>query len=199
MLGKKPTYTGRDQTPHMDGKPSVVFQSTRPIRGATLWWVRGDGYTREFQSTRPVRGATCQSSPGRRCRGHFNPRAPYGARQKNTPLRLTILISIHAPHTGRDVLQSGLTCCTCSISIHAPHTGRDAAIPCTPPPGVLFQSTRPIRGATALLQSRRATVVISIHAPHTGRDLRVVGNWFSVLWISIHAPHTGRDLSVSLL
>ena len=104
MPGKKPTYTGRDatkeatgikheisihaphtgrdQTPHMDGKPSVVFQSTRPIRGATLDDLlpivssfisihaphtgrdrtergEGDGY-RAFQSTRPIRGATLE-------------------------------------------------------------------------------------------------------------------------------------------
>ena len=57
----------------------------------------------EFQSTRPIRGATfplltyCTGSP------NFNPRAPYGARLVAFNLFARIkLISIHAPHTGRD-------------------------------------------------------------------------------------------------
>ena len=57
------------------------------------------------------------------------------------------------------------------ISIHAPHTGRD-----TPEVQVLlrvltFQSTRPIRGATIHSDTRAVRAKgISIHAPHTGRD-----------------------------
>ena len=36
---------------------------------------------------------------------NFNPRAPYGARQKLNKASNQILdISIHAPHTGRDVI-----------------------------------------------------------------------------------------------
>ena len=80
-----------------------------------------------------------------------------------------------------------------NISIHAPHTGRDLkAI------GKLrgtneFQSTRPIRGATGTGEGGTPCNAISIHAPHTGRDeidhVAALGDH----GISIHAPHTGRD------
>ena len=36
--------------------------------------------------------------------------------------------------------------------------------------GSIFQSTRPMRGATRPGQQRRCTSEISIHAPHAGRD-----------------------------
>ena len=58
-------------------------------------------------------------------------------------------ISIHAPRTGRDLSDAERVDATLDISIHAPHTGRDipAGSARTMRPG--FQSTRPIRGATA--------------------------------------------------
>ena len=55
-----------------------------------------------------------------------------------------------------------------------------------------FQSTRPIRGATAVLVSEAVFEDISIHAPHTGRDAPA-GAVVCIEVISIHAPHTGRD------
>ena len=36
------------------------------------------------------------------------------------------MISIHAPHTGRDVYTQSFVITTAQISIHATHTGRDA-------------------------------------------------------------------------
>ena len=59
---------------------NTPFQSTRPIRGATPEWTCCPQCS-EFQSTRPIRGAT--TWPARRTyqAGHFNPRAPYGARR----------------------------------------------------------------------------------------------------------------------
>ena len=123
----------------------------------------------------------------------FNPRAPYGARQRDqTAKPRRIAISIHAPHTGRDQFfflylyanlvnfnprapygarrSFHLTRKDCRISIHAPHTGRD-----------------PRKYAA----QRR--VSISIHAPHTGRDC-TSSSTVKSLSISIHAPHTGRDM-----
>ena len=105
----------------------------------------------QFQSTRPIRGATCRFRPhsSGRCRSYFNPRAPYGARlysrrrsitidrfQSTRPIRgatqvVTLafralgIISIHAPHTGRDVWLLKKVSRLFDISIHAPHTGRD--------------------------------------------------------------------------
>ena len=147
-----------------------------------------------FQSTRPIRGATSPPWLCSQYADHFNPRAPYGARRPTTtreiprtsgfqstrPIRgatsvvlitdSVSLISIHAPHTGRDSIKATARELDISISIHAPHTGRDVrkslivAKPC------IFQSTRPIRGATLICPTPRRYHHISIHAPHTGRD-----------------------------
>ena len=57
------------------------------------------------------------------------------------------------------------------ISIHAPHAGRDVNKQNVIYDKIVFQSTRPMRGAT-----ERFAVMsyypfgISIHAPHAGRD-----------------------------
>ena len=72
---------GRDASPDMFGIKNAKFQSTRPVRGATI---RG-GHAEmrfQFQSTRPVRGATVR------------------------PIlrKVALVISIHAPRAGRDVI-----------------------------------------------------------------------------------------------
>ena len=100
-------------------------------------------------------------------------------------------ISIHAPHAGRDEPESGRISKD-RISIHAPHAGRDGIKVNIHIGEVLFQSTRPMRGATLVSQSTAETITISIHAPHAGRDLRNTSFPF-VSRISIHAPHAGRD------
>ena len=141
-------HTGRDMCRSSVSGPSSRFQSTRPIRGAT--------------TTRP-HSITSKED--------FNPRAPYGARlDRIDDAFLVDLISIHAPHTGRDASGS---CARASrsnfnprapygarpprrpaakrpvlISIHAPHTGRDSMRERMMPVPSSFQSTRPIRGAT---------------------------------------------------
>ena len=61
----------------------------------------------------------------------------------------------------------------------------------------MFQSTRPMRGATIRQRRHRRKVAVSIHAPHAGRD--DLGG--VVLWerqVSIHAPHAGRDVTGTL-
>ena len=131
---------------------ALVFQSTRPARGATLESTFCS-YGEKFQSTRPARGATDTEavlgransisihapregrdfSPQRLPRNfpHFNPRAPRGARPRPPEL----------PQSRR------------GISIHAPREGRDHG--CCPTSGrsLVFQSTRPMRGATLSLLS----------------------------------------------
>ena len=100
----------------------------------------------------------------------FNPRAPCGARPRLS-LRdgCNAHVSIHAPHAGRDrdveaVLDVAL------VSIHAPHAGRDITCRFAPPPPRRFQSTRPMRGATAQTVLEVIARNVSIHAPHAGRD-----------------------------
>ena len=110
----------------MSSVNDVIFQSTRPLRGATAGV---DGHATQlakFQSTRPLRGATPERHGWRK---------PCG-------------ISIHAPPAGRDAL-AWLLDKLLNISIHAPLAGRDghkhgkSAIQ-----QPAFQSTRPLRGAT---------------------------------------------------
>ena len=57
----------------------------------------------------------------------------------------------------------------------------------------LFQSTRPMRGATGLIFHLGRPLPISIHAPHAGRDTGTITYLGSTMMISIHAPHAGRD------
>ena len=184
-------HAGRDPRPGQDERSNTIFQSTRPMRGATarsrasresptisihaphagrdlLKLTRTPGAIL-FQSTRPMRGATSVC----------------------VHVRLRQAISIHAPHAGRDlVLDGGVIHLV--ISIHAPHAGRDDATepsngnsdhfnpraPCGArhsttggsESDVLFQSTRPMRGATSRAHRRGRQQRISIHAPHAGRD-----------------------------
>ena len=82
--------------------------------------------TTEFQPTRPLRGATCAKYPR------------YTDRE----------ISTHAPLAGRDEeclfwLRDNL------ISTHAPLAGRDVLLTVGLAPWILFQPTRPLRGATS--------------------------------------------------
>ena len=61
---------------------SLTFQSSRPLRGATRHASSSSTPPSSFQSSRPLRGATWRSFPSPQRQAHFNPRAPYGARQQ---------------------------------------------------------------------------------------------------------------------
>ena len=127
------------------------FQSTRPVRGATSRIFTASG-TFRFQSTRPVRGAT----PHRRAGGQNR------------------LISIHAPRAGRDFLISFQV--SGMVENFNPRAPCGARLPQTMlgmSPGI-FQSTRPVRGATGHPQKRLQPQDISIHAPRAGRDLDAI-------------------------
>ena len=101
-----------------------AFQSTRPIRGATFVRnVYSDGSL--FQSTRPIRGATFTLLSLSLSLLHFNPRAPYGARQRCPP------------------------CSDVQWLFQSTRPIRGATrVRCAKGFDTLFQSTRPIRGAT---------------------------------------------------
>ena len=116
-------------------------------------------------------GARLSRRPWARWPPHFNPRAPYGARRPDRWRSCgPAYFNPRAPYGAR--LQVQILIRTDKIiSIHAPHTGRDWLMV----PGILytweFQSTRPIRGATGSVSYHHpAAGPISIHAPHTGRD-----------------------------
>ena len=169
------------------------FQSTRPMRGATSSHTRRTYKQLEFQSTRPMRGATnpCISSARRL---HISIHAPHAGRDDEllAVAEIVGLISIHAPHAGRDADSQAVdfiniisihaphagrdgigNCCARQIdfiSIHAPHAGRDDDAFSNVPATNVFQSTRPMRGATRRSDRLQREPAISIHAPHAGRD-----------------------------
>ena len=58
----------------------------------------------------------------------------------------------------------------------------------------IFQSTRPVRGATVDPDPYHMDGFISIHAPRAGRD-KVALVEASAEGISIHAPRAGRDIA----
>ena len=74
-----------------------------------------------------------------------------GATAKQKPAPTQTAISIHAPLAGRDG-RAGLRDRRRGISIHAPLAGRDAAGGDVRGLSGAFQSTRPLRGATAQLK-----------------------------------------------
>ena len=198
-------------TAHIDAK----FQSTRPVWGATKAEYYHPDMALIFQSTRPVWGATRCSWRIRSCASNFNPRAPCGARPRRDGrdprgdrFQSTRPVWGATPHA--QCSQGGRI-----ISIHAPRVGRDRDLlavssvrrhfnpraPCgarriediSKHHALLFQSTRPVWGATCAVCHVPLRQRISIHAPRVGRDREPACNHL-VHHISIHAPRVGRDV-----
>ena len=125
-----------------------------------------------FQSTRPARGATGTSHP----------------------FKYSINVSIHAPRTGRDHhgMTEGQT--MDSFNPRAPHGARPRSY-CGQSGKLLFQSTRPARGATRCIRSDLWHYVFQSTRPARGATMCSEGRWEEVK-VSIHAPRTGRDYPV---
>ena len=144
----------------------TLFQSTRPVWGAT----QSDAIARMhelFQSTRPVWGAT-----------------PEVWSQITDDI-----VSIHAPRVGRDEVRQRLYKAR-AVSIHAPRVGRDRVLVtndlsyqcfnprapcgarlkkfCTLRQTAVFQSTRPMRGATLLGKMRASFNLFQSTRPMRG-------------------------------
>ena len=152
----------------------LVYFNPRAPYGARLSEVSLKSAVSLFQSTRPIRGATLRHQRRDRRGHHFNPRAPYGARRRgNYFISRLLSISIHAPHTGRDWPPFNRSpSANTHFNPRAPYGARPPPFPLRRCTGI-FQSTRPIRGATSRKPPPRCTSSISIHAPHTGRDPRI--------------------------
>ena len=117
-------------------------------------------------------------------------------------------------HTGRDATKEA-TGIKHEISIHAPHTGRDLHRCVGQAHDAHFNPRAPYGARPSTTPPCSAGLAISIHAPHTGRDatpqlwirrstnfnprapyearLAIVPDQRNLINISIHAPHTGRD------
>ena len=124
------------------------------------------------------------------------------------------IVSIHAPRVGRDDRTPETRTIIISFNPRAPCGARRAVLNGEDKEKV-FQSTRPVWGATAGRKLHAALHVVSIHAPRVGRDrlgsaIRVDDVMFQStrpVWgattgtlqrsllqaVSIHAPRVGRD------
>ena len=150
-----------------------------------------------FQSTRPVRGATGQL-PQIRPLMRFNPRAPCGARRCYFRRKLKPLdVSIHAPRAGRDASHEGHLPHV-AVSIHAPRAGRDSGKIARKSATFSFQSTRPVRGATGVTSSPHHVSSVSIHAPRAGRDSLRNTAWSVSLCFNPRAPCGARPFAAKI-
>ena len=126
----------------------ISIHAPRAGRDGRLLWSRP--LPKVFQATRPVRGATRAAEAIQAYSGYFNPRAPCGARRAyNTNCYMWYYISIHAPRAGRDAFPAGAEQrCNQHFNPRAPCGARrksGSSVKNQP----IFQSTRPVRGATA--------------------------------------------------
>ena len=194
--------------------PRRLFQSTHPLRGATitstvcapkcadfnprtpcgvrLVHVSFAQRRTSFQSTHPLRGAT-HLYYGSGAKWPFQSTHPLrGATFVAVSCHYDILISIHAPLAGCDARAAARRGLWLLISIHAPLAGCDWRWPCGACCITASQSTHPLRGATGIGQ------LVSPYRPfQSTHPLR--GATYATRTapkqpcISIHAPLAGCD------
>ena len=123
----------------------------------------------KFQSTHPLRGATITRTPARRGHG-ISIHAPLaGCDMERLTKRLDNGISIHAPLAGCDRFGVDITPLSIDFNPRTP-CGVRYGLAAVRARHAEFQSTHPLRGATSLRQGRRRPRGISIHAPLAGCD-----------------------------
>ena len=198
-----------------------LFQSTRPMRGAT-WWQSGGVQNQVVSIHAPHAGRDRgrNDHPPHCC--CFNPRAPCGARQK-TDAQYADDLEFQSTRPMRGATHNKHT-----IGIHV--CGFNPRAPCgarlylgneglsiiefqstRPMRGAttdileerryrMFQSTRPMRGATLRTSLGICRCTVSIHAPHAGRDSRSFAPLFEDICFNPRAPCGARhDFDVSSL
>ena len=156
------------------GPPSSPnrFQSTRPLRGATVW-CNFLLTVMDISIHAPLAGRDLSDSRNPARNIHFNPRAPCGARLR---WRFRLFRYRHfnprAPCGARRLRRGGRhgflyfnPRAPCGARRHGDVRGGR---------GMAFQSTRPLRGATPCCQGLQHDLQISIHAPLAGRDVVIV-------------------------
>ena len=167
-----------------------LFQSTRPLRGATKSW-RSCARRSGFQSTRPLRGATRTGSPLRAATSFQSTRPLRGATSGQYQARGPPSFQSTRPLRGATLFMRGINGSLC-ISIHAPLAGRDRSDPRKMRPVRDFNPRAPCGARRFRLLTCADSGSISIHAPLAGRDgpskMDREGGA-----ISIHAPLAGRD------
>ena len=165
-------HTGRDLGYGLQVRDGKLFQSTRPIRGATTNCSTPSMRLDYFNPRAPYGARPIYTSSPYSAATDFNPRAPYGARLivSHDGSRVLYEFQSTRPIRGATLL---LFCSRYpfDISIHAPHTGRDVAPNAIKPMPMDFNPRAPYGARPHRPSGRRAYRSISIHAPHTGRDM----------------------------
>ena len=134
------------QVPEEGGDPVSIHA---PREGRDAFTAGGVAYTVGFQSTRPVKGATWPIGLKPRQAARFQSTRPVkGATYTLDDLQAAEAVSIHAPREGRDAHIAPHVFRAHLVSIHAPREGRDFPTLGIVPSFGLFQSTRPVKGAT---------------------------------------------------
>ena len=167
-----------------------LFQSTRPVRGATYMGaypsvtdpvsIHAPRAGRDFMSSRlrmsfavsihaPRAGRDdgCLCLCGQPLVSIHAPRA--GRDNRGMDFRAVLEVSIHAPRAGRDCVSVGISSESDCFNPRAP-CGARRVLRLSHSISRVFQSTRPVRGATPDFHSGRAPGSVSIHAPRAGRD-----------------------------
>ena len=185
---------GRDQNRKVSLAPERVSIHA-PRGGRDTFFCTPKRRKPMFQSTRPVGGATWRFRRRPAWPARFNPRAPWGARLCSF-CEITRLDKFQSTRpvggaTSRPLISEHRT----PVSIHAPRGGRDTPSGGRRPRWTEFQSTRPVGGATEGSESPpRCSGGFNPRAPWGARPIQ--GRQFPHLrMVSIHAPRGGRDLS----
>ena len=191
----------------------MLFQSTRPVRGATQAAAGRDSQGQiSIHAPRAGRDLRCHRQGGRPF--HFNPRAPCGARpppEQSQPLAETFQStrpvrgatpSGDQPGNNHHDFNQRAPCgarqtflfdkfATYLFQSTRPVRGATKwwAIVCT---AAIFQSMRPVRGATSNVQTVGRIDIISIHAPRAGRDTKTFPNRPRIFYFNPRAPCGAR-------
>ena len=124
--------------------PELVFQSTLPMRGATV--KKWSFYPMQRISIHAPHAGSDWIKPTPTVSIKISIHAPHAGSDRSKMTQLSFPpISIHAPHAGSDSVNANLRSATL-ISIHAPHAGSDILFG-RYSSQALFQSTLPMRGA----------------------------------------------------
>ena len=153
--------------------PAIVFQLTRPMRGATT--THRSRRHRFSISTHTPHAGRDRSRSGLLIRNsHFNSHAPCGAR--------------HDPFLVFEFYQN--------FNSHAPCGARLRRSRVATPTST-FQLTRPMRGATLSSESERLKSRFQLTRPMRGAT-RMDAVPAQAAFISTHTPHAGRDATIKM-
>ena len=172
-----------------------IFQSTRPVRGETLLFLRNR--PSEYISIHsPRAGRDTTAAISKEAIRYFNPLAPCGARLGDALNDLLDKL-FQSTRPVRGETQGAIQALgPVIISIHSPRAGRDLRPGAAPCPLWNFNPLAPCGARHALRQRQIIVHCISIHSPRAGRDqeaqLPAHGGQ-----ISIHSPRAGRDPGAS--